>query len=312
MTKKKKRLEYRYYEMPADSYVLALLGKGWEQEYGVGIAPGLLHFHNYMEIGYCYNGDGEITIEDRVYEYRGGMFTVIPANIPHTTKSRAAHICKWEFLFIDIESFVRNEMNLDDLKKSRILQMINRRGTLKTDLNHPVMSRLVLNIIRECRERSPYYTDSIKGYLYSLVFEMMRLADERDRSRQTKRVNEYIKKSLYYINEHYREQIRIEDIAQAIGLSESHFRRMFEEAMNMKPLDYVNLIRIDKACMLMGKEDVSMEEISYRVGYQTQSTFNRNFKKLTGTSPYQWKTKETTHEGILKNYQISAFKGWEA
>lgn len=37
MAKKKKRMEYRYYEIPADTYVLPLLGKGWEQEYGVGI-----------------------------------------------------------------------------------------------------------------------------------------------------------------------------------------------------------------------------------------------------------------------------------
>lgn len=34
MAKKKKRIEYRYYEIPEDTYVLPLLGKGWEQEYG--------------------------------------------------------------------------------------------------------------------------------------------------------------------------------------------------------------------------------------------------------------------------------------
>ena len=44
MAKKKKRMEYRYYEIPADTYVLPLLGKGWEQEYGVGIRD-MLHFH---------------------------------------------------------------------------------------------------------------------------------------------------------------------------------------------------------------------------------------------------------------------------
>lgn len=70
MAKKKKRMEYRYYEIPADTYVLPLLGKGWEQEYGVGIRD-MLHFHNYMEIGYCYHGDGELIIEDRTYHYSG-------------------------------------------------------------------------------------------------------------------------------------------------------------------------------------------------------------------------------------------------
>lgn len=312
MGNKKKRMEYRYYDMPTGSYILPMLGKGWEQEYGVEYPDDFLHFHNYMEIGYCYNGDGNLVIEDRSYEYKGEMFSIIPANIPHTTNSKPGNICKWEFLFIDIESFIANEINVDDFQKRQMISIINKRGTLKTDRNHTVMSKLILNIIRECRDQNTYYEDSIKGYLYALVIEMIRLADERDRTRNAKRVSEYIKKSLDYINEHYKEEIRMENIAEASGLSESHFRRVFEDAMNMKPLDYVNLVRVDKACVMMGKEDISMEEISYRVGFQTQSTFNRNFKRLTGMSPHQWKTKEKSQEGILKNYQISAMKGWEA
>ena len=311
MAKKKKRMEYRYYEIPADTYVLPLLGKGWEQEYGVGIRD-MLHFHNYMEIGYCYHGDGELIIEDRTYHYSGKQFTIIPANIPHTTNSSPGHICKWEYLFVDIDRFVRTEMHLDALLEDRVLSVINRRGTMKSEQNHGIMARLILNIIREYRDKTIYYEESVRGYLYALVVEMMRLAEERDRSMHTHRVNEYIRDALEYVNTHYMEQVRVEDIAEASGLSESHFRRVFEDAMHMKPLDYVNLVRVDKACGLMARQDISMEEVSFRVGYQTQSTFNRNFKRLTGYSPNQWKHKENYQEGILKNYQISALKGWEA
>ena len=311
MAKKKKRMEYRYYEIPADTYVLPLLGKGWEQEYGVGIRD-MLHFHNYMEIGYCYHGDGELIIEDRTYHYSGKQFTIIPANIPHTTNSSPGHICKWEYLFVDIDRFVRTEMHLDALFEDRVLSVINRRGTMKSEQNHGIMARLILNIIREYRDKTIYYEESVRGYLYALVVEMMRLAEERDRSMHTHRVNEYIRDALEYVNTHYMEQVRVEDIAEASGLSESHFRRVFEDAMHMKPLDYVNLVRVDKACGLMARQNISMEEVSFRVGYQTQSTFNRNFKRLTGYSPNQWKHKENYQEGILKNYQISALKGWEA
>ena len=312
MVKKKKRMEYRYYEIPTGSYVLPLLGKGWEQEYGVEYPDDMLHFHNYMEVGYCYYGDGNVIIEDRDYEYKGDMFTVIPANIPHTTNSKPGNICKWEFLFIDIERFVNNELTLDIIQKNFVLSIINRRGTLKSGLNHRTLANNILNIIRESRDQSVHYEESIKAYLHAFVIELLRLADERDKSRQTKQVNKYIKRSLDYIGEHYMEQLRMDDIAKASGLSESHFRRVFEDAMNMKPLDYVNLVRIDRACILMQKEDISMDEVGYRVGFQTPSTFNRNFRRLTGTSPYQWKKKEKKGEGILKNYHISAMKGWEA
>ena len=62
MTKTKKKLEFRYYTLPAGDYVLPKLGKGWEQEYGLGY-EGMLHFHNLLEIGYCYHGNGKLIIE---------------------------------------------------------------------------------------------------------------------------------------------------------------------------------------------------------------------------------------------------------
>ena len=57
MKKKKEELEFRFYEIPQNQPVLALLGEKWVQHYGSGVDR--LHFHNYMEIGYCYGGEGE-------------------------------------------------------------------------------------------------------------------------------------------------------------------------------------------------------------------------------------------------------------
>ena len=96
--KKKAKIEYRYYEIPAGSPVLALLGEKWYQNYGRGID--YLHFHNHLEIGYCYEGNGALTLEDKDLHYHGEMFSVIPANVLHTTNSIGDHICHWEYLFI--------------------------------------------------------------------------------------------------------------------------------------------------------------------------------------------------------------------
>ena len=49
-------MEFRYYQMSAGSPILALLGQKWVQNYGNDVD--YLHFHNYLEIGYCYGGDG--------------------------------------------------------------------------------------------------------------------------------------------------------------------------------------------------------------------------------------------------------------
>ena len=292
MPREKQKMEFRYYDIPKGEYVMAKLGKGWEQEYGLGYGR-MLHFHNYMEIGYCYQGDGELLIENRSYKYGDHMFTVIPANVPHTTISAPGHICKWEFLFVDMDAFIQDRCANGSIAPEEMIRIINKRGTLKTRENHPIMANLVLDIIRECREHPLYYKESIAGYLHSLAIEILRLDEEREAARRSKKINTYIKDAINYINIHYREELSISDVANGSGLSESHFRRLFEEVMNMKPVEYVNLVRIDQACSLIQKENLSMEDVCYRVGYQTPFTFNRNFKRLTGMTPYQWKNKKS-------------------
>ncbi len=311
MPKEKPRMEFRYYDIPKGDYVLPKLGSGWEQEYGLGYGR-MLHFHNYMEIGYCYHGRGELLIEDRVYKYGNKMFTIIPENIPHTTISAPGNICKWEFLFIDIKNFIKTEMKSDRMSADEIIRIINKRGTLKTAKNHPVLAELVRKIIEECRKEDIYYKESIKGYLRSFVIEVLRLDEEREQASRANRVSRYIRAGIEYINAHYKEDIKVIDIAEETGLSESHFRRIFEESMKMKPVDYLNMVRVDEACRLIRQGELNMEQISVAVGFSTQSTFIRNFKRLTGMKPLEWRRVQSEGGSVRSDFHISAQKGWEA
>ena len=311
MAKRKKQIEYRYYEIQNGHYVMALLGDKWVQTYGAG-EDNLLHFHNYLEIGYCYWGNGKLTIEDTSINYKGGIVTIIPENIPHETRSYNNGICKWEFLFVDIDNFIRTEMQFKRMLPEEVIKRLNTQGYVIQWNQNKALTSIVRNIIEEYREKKPYYKEAVKGYLRAFVTELLRINEDMSNSLtlEEKRLNRYIETSVEYIAEHYAEDIKMSDVAHTCGLSESHFRRIFEESMSMKPLDYLNMIRIDKACEIIQNKDYAMEEVGFRVGYQTPSTFNRNFKKLTGKTPYQWKKEENIIGITKKNYKISAKKGW--
>ncbi len=307
---KKPEVEFRYYTMPADSYVLPKLGKGWEQEYGLGLGE-QEHFHNYAEIGYCYHGHGRLLIDDREYRYGDEMFTFIPERIPHTTISDPGNVCKWEYLFIDIEGFVKNEMADCPLSADDILRVINRRGTLKSRVHNERMDAAVRAIFEECRAREPYYSESIKGYLRAVVIELLRLDEERESLKKSRGLSKSIDKALFYVDAHYAEDVHISDMALSCALSESHFRRTFENIMQMKPLDYVNFVRIKKACDLLEKTEDPIQGIAEKVGFPTLSTFNRNFRKVTGTTPNRWRRQSGDRDISLRGYHITAKKGWE-
>ena len=119
-----------------------------------------------------------------------------------------------------------------------------------------------------------------------------------------------IRGALEYVDRDYAESIRVADMASKCNMSETHFRRVFEDAINMSPMDYLNLVRIQKACMIMNKTDHSMEVVAAECGFSTFSTFNRNFRKFLNTSPYQWKKNKENYVNKLLDYNINALKGW--
>jgi AraC-like DNA-binding protein len=102
----------------------------------------------------------------------------------------------------------------------------------------------------------------------------------------------------------------VKELADACSMSESHFRRIFIENMNMSPTDYLNFVRIQMACEMMKKSDEPIEHVAVKCGFTTQSTFNRNFRKYLDTSPYQWKTHPSNYASKLLKYNISAHRGW--
>lgn len=308
MSKKKQEVEFRYYEMPNDEIVLALLGEEWRREYGLGING--LHFHNFLEVGYCHEGAGEVVIDNQIYPFGANMFSIIPPNLSHTTNSDEGTQSYWEWMYFDIEQYLNNMYKDDAAFVQKLLTRIYRKGLLLHAQDHFVLDNILQNIIREMQIKDVYYEESVKGFIQTFIVELLRLDDSEEKIKRTKQKAAQISDALDYVRHNYGEEIKISQLAVACNMSESHFRRVFEESMNMKPVDYINLIRVQKACDLIKKSQISMGDVAYRVGFATASTFNRNFKKLVGISPYQWKQSAENFEGKLLNYKISAQKGW--
>lgn len=93
MVKKKPKLQFRYYEMGAHEQVLALLGEDWRRPYGINISD--LHFHNYMEVGICYEGQGKCILRDTVEVFEAGCMTIVPPNYPHNNETHTKH---WKYI----------------------------------------------------------------------------------------------------------------------------------------------------------------------------------------------------------------------
>lgn len=309
MAKQKEKVEFRYYEIPDDELVLALFGEDWIREYGKQIF--YLHFHNLMEIGYCHWGTGEVVLGQEHIEYSDRSIMIVPPRLPHTTNSKVGTRSYWEWMYIDINNLLSEVNRYDPMIQKNIIKRVHRTGYLLSGEENKVLEKLLLMVMDEVRYKKPYYQDSLHGLLRSCMVEFLRLSKDEEKIMSGKINTTMITGALDYVSEHYREEIRVSSLAVACNMSESHFRRVFEERMNMKPVDYINLIRIQGACELLKRTNKSMEEVAEESGFASISAFNRNFRKILNVSPYQWKKSTENYESKLLYCRVSAQKGWE-
>lgn len=303
---KKEYAEFRFYEKPGKEPVLALTGENWNRDYGEGKEE--LHFHNMAEIGYCYHGNGQVVLNKSHYDYEDGSFTFIPQNYPHTTNSKISS--HWSFLYFDAEELILVAFSGNLYKGEKIRTSINKNAFVFSAEEAPYLGNLVLMILDLISQGGTYSKDSIQCALVNIILQVLRIKGKDIQSIDSENRSKIVA-ALEYINDHYREDIMICDLADCCHLSETHFRRLFQTDMNMSPVEYINLIRVQAACDYMKKEDCHMEKVADRVGYQTMSTFNRNFKQIVGISPYQWKKQMDSELNRKDRYRVSAKKGWE-
>ena len=310
MAKKKPKLQFRYYEMGPNDQVLALLGDEWRRPYGEDITDH--HFHNYMEIGICYEGHGKSVLRDHVEIFESGCITIIPPNCPHTNLSDSGTTAFWEWMYFDIDSVLQDmkEISFNKLDPEYIQNVLNETALFFNQKEQARISNTILEIREECDRKAYMYREKIKGLLQAFVVELLRIHNIKGEMPRKSPRSFQIAPALAYVKEHYNEEIRIRDLARVCNISESHFRRIFQECMNMTPNDYVNVVRIHEASNLLLKSHATMEEVAYRVGYGNVSTFNRNFKRMLGMTPYQWKRSPDNYAGKMLDFKISALKGW--
>ncbi|MFC7286877.1 helix-turn-helix transcriptional regulator [Herminiimonas glaciei] len=92
-----------------------------------------------------------------------------------------------------------------------------------------------------------------------------------------------------YIDERMATRIRTMDLAADLGLSVSHFSRIFKQTTGTSPRIYILRRRIAGACATMLLSDLHLTDIAYMYGFCDQSHFNRAFNFANGISPLEWR-----------------------
>lgn len=143
------------------------------------------------------------------------------------------------------------------------------------------LSDLYINKIDQCKRMTEIF-EYRKRSLYNFAKLVVEEREKRANSRYTEQCKEYIRK-------YYHQKICIPDIAEALGVSESHLSRIFKKETGESIQKYSMHMRIERAENLLKYSEASLTEISEYLCFSSQSHFGKVFKVYKNMTPKQYR-----------------------
>lgn len=237
--------------------------------------PFPLHVHDVVEIVCAVNGVQKLTIAGKQHTLKSGDIAVIFPAIPHS------------YDYVSQDATGVTLIFSPDVISEFTYQF--RSMTLETPiLQHNEVPSELNFLIGDMQKRFPANGSGLLyGFLHLflafLFFVLKPVPMEKsihfDLSCQV----------LHYIGEHYVEPLTLETVARALGVSRIHLSHIFSQQLRINFRQYINALRIDRACYMLRNPAHAISEVAYLCGYGNPRTFHRAFFAQCQMTPSQYR-----------------------
>ncbi len=255
---------------------------------------GAWHYHPEIELLSITKGFGKRLVGDHVDQFEPDDLVLLGGLLPHAwipdesfLKEDSEKFCESIYVQFNKEIFGSFFVSVPELKGVRKALGYSERG-LKITGKHKKEINLLL---REIPKLNPF----------DQLIQLLKILNLISLSDYELLVSEnYLKKSFYfksnrmlkiheYLMENYKQEIHIETCAEIANMTISSFCRFFKNETNTTFSNYLNAIRIDVAKKLLANTDYAIKEIGFECGYNSTPYFNKQFKKIVGYTPFQYR-----------------------
>jgi AraC family transcriptional regulator, arabinose operon regulatory protein len=223
---------------------------------------------------YCIDGIGFIKTRDTIFQLMPDSYFIIPAHTAHSYW--ASEGTPWSIYWLH---FAGNKSELFQdffCKVIPICRTSNARIDDRINQFNEILSALEMGFTKNNIEYANLYLQAIlASFFYVDTF----------RSVKGVKNNDPVEQSIFFMLQNLSHQIKIEDLAKHVNLSESHLSRLFKNKTGSSPIDYFISLRMQEAIRLLTNKSLRIKEVAFRLGYNDQYYFSRIFTKQIGTSP---------------------------
>ena len=236
---------------------------------GMRIQP---HLHTSAELIYIEKGEAALTTGTLEYKLTKGDFVFIMPSMLHCI----APIDETTTVYV---INIKNELIADIIKRYSGLRPAS--PVLKA---MDVPPQLLYALSALSTERDKNIAHSWVNLMVNIVTSKLRFAEIHDGV-----TSDLSNKVLTYLSIHFREQISLDNLAEAMGVSRFHLSHLFSNKLGIGFKEYLNNLRVECAKSILRSTDIPVAEIYEASGFENQRTFNRVFRDATGQSPRNYR-----------------------
>lgn len=255
-----------------------------------GKAESFLHSHEFIEIVYCFEGNGIQIVGDHEYKMERGSILFLNYGQSHSFYSDSV---MGYYNFLLLPSFISESLintvdafsfltlaafsDFDVQDPAPILRM-----TGKEMLE---VENIAERMEHEFDRKETGYRAALLGYitvLFSKIFRKMSLPAETDNGVSKRNITPEI---ISYIENHLNEKLTLAELACRSFYNPSYFSRIFKEYSGQSLSDFIHRKRVERALDMLKKTDLTVEQVGFAVGFSDKKQFYRQFKNYMGITP---------------------------
>ncbi|HLT07304.1 MAG TPA: AraC family transcriptional regulator [Cyclobacteriaceae bacterium] len=269
----------------------------------------LWHYHPELELHYTIKGEGVKFIGDNVSNFSGGDMILLGENLPHTWHCRESyfqagsdleaealvlhfhpHCLGKDFMHLP-EAYLlphlfeqaKKGLTIGGESKSKIADLLYRMLEAK-NLERLLLFLSILDVLIK--------SENLETIASAYAFHHPTNAKERER----------LERVFAYVLSNYRREITLEEVASLAHMSVTSFCRYFKGMTHKTFSGFLIEVRVSHVCRALIENKLPTEVICFECGFNNVSNFYRQFKKVTGMTPFEYKKK------YLLGYNLRAMK----
>lgn len=250
-----------------------------------------MHWHSEFEINFIREGAAEFICDEEKFTSGAGDIIITHPNVMHSVYPCAGNRQVYDTLVFSHEIFGGSDS--DRYISECIKPLIN--GSMRVKMHitpkhhyYAELEMIIQNIFACAKGDTPQLDMLMRSELLRLFWL---LETEAEIDTDFCASGENIRPALEYIATHFNEVITIKQLAASVHLSESYFMNQFQKHVGFSAVEYISHFRINQVCKALIGTKKNVMEIAFDCGFHNISNFNRQFQKIAGCSPTEYRKK---------------------